>query len=168
MLGFGARSSTKSRQKLVQAGAIFCHVHPHNLVEKARVISIGPGPSDIPAVRGVIRAGASPPLRRWTAPAVAVLLRRVLSRSVAGRHSWLSSPFLSRRWHPGARGLSSRSWRRHKSARYDPSSARSTADLLDPAGGAAEVARGVGAEGALAIELDHPQRQSPAREPRRP
>jgi hypothetical protein len=51
MLGFGARSSTKSRQKLVQAGAIFCHVHPHNLVEKARVISIGPGPSDIPHVR---------------------------------------------------------------------------------------------------------------------
>ena len=51
MLGFSTRSSAHNRQKLVQAGAIFCHVHHDNLVEKARVISISPGPRDIPHVR---------------------------------------------------------------------------------------------------------------------
>ena len=51
MLSFGAPSSSKNRQKLVQAGATFCRIHPDNLVEKARVISIAPGPSDIPHVR---------------------------------------------------------------------------------------------------------------------
>ena len=51
MLGFNARSSNTNRHKQVRAGAIFCHVHPDNLVEKARVISVAPGPRDIPHVR---------------------------------------------------------------------------------------------------------------------
>ena len=50
MLGFG-RSSRSNRQELVRVGAIFRRVHPDQMVEKARVIAVAPGPSGIPHVR---------------------------------------------------------------------------------------------------------------------
>ena len=52
MLGFGSgRSSRSVREELVREGAVFRHVHPDQLVEKARVLSVAPGPSGIPHVR---------------------------------------------------------------------------------------------------------------------
>lgn len=50
MLGFG-RSSRADRQQLVREGAVFRRVHPDQLVEKARVLSVAPGPMGIPHVR---------------------------------------------------------------------------------------------------------------------
>ncbi len=51
MLGFGGRSSHSIRQELVKEGAVFRRVHPDQLVEKARVLSVAPGPRGIPHVR---------------------------------------------------------------------------------------------------------------------
>ena len=51
MLGFGGSWSRSARHELVRAGAVFCRVHPDQMVEKARVISVVPGPMDIPHVR---------------------------------------------------------------------------------------------------------------------
>ena len=50
MLGFG-RSGRSGRQDLVREGAVFRRVHPDHMVEKARVLSVGPGPMGIPHVR---------------------------------------------------------------------------------------------------------------------
>jgi hypothetical protein len=50
MLGFG-RSSRAGRQDLVREGAVFRRVHPDQMVEKARVLSVAPGPMGIPHVR---------------------------------------------------------------------------------------------------------------------
>ncbi len=50
MLGFG-RSSQADRHQLVREGAVFRRVHPDQLVEKARVLSVAPGPMGIPHVR---------------------------------------------------------------------------------------------------------------------
>jgi hypothetical protein len=50
MLGFG-RSSRSNRPDMVRVGAVFRRVHPDQMVEKARVISVAPGPCGIPHVR---------------------------------------------------------------------------------------------------------------------
>ena len=50
MLGFG-RSGRSGRQDLVREGAVFRRVHADHMVEKARVLSVGPGPMGIPHVR---------------------------------------------------------------------------------------------------------------------
>ena len=50
MLGF-SRSSRTTRQDTVRVGAVFRRVHADQMVEKARVISVAPGPCGIPHVR---------------------------------------------------------------------------------------------------------------------
>lgn len=49
MLSFG-RSSRSERREQVQEGAVFRRVHPGQMVEKARVLSVTPGPMGIPHV----------------------------------------------------------------------------------------------------------------------
>ncbi len=51
MLGFGGRSSRSVPKELVREGAVFRRVHPDQMVEKARVLSVAPGPRGIPHVR---------------------------------------------------------------------------------------------------------------------
>jgi hypothetical protein len=46
-----SRSSRAGRHDLVREGAVFRRVHPDQMVEKARVLSVGPGPMGIPHVR---------------------------------------------------------------------------------------------------------------------
>ena len=50
LLGFG-RSSCIARPEQVRAGAVFRRVHPDQLVETARVLSVAPDPNGIPHVR---------------------------------------------------------------------------------------------------------------------
>jgi hypothetical protein len=50
MLGFG-RSTRQPRPEHVRTGAVFRRIHPDQLVETARVLSVGPDQNGIPHVR---------------------------------------------------------------------------------------------------------------------
>lgn len=50
MLGLSSRQRTKSGANGIRVGAIFSRKLPDNVVEKARVVNLGNGPSGIPHV----------------------------------------------------------------------------------------------------------------------